>query len=89
MPSFKDELKTKVPARYQDTPEFRILLKTLSAKRISSSGALKLFCDSEIGRCKEWLSKNKARETSNRFRKRYVQHWEFCKLIREKIVPYL
>lgn len=88
--SFKDDIKKKVPAYLQQTPEFPIILRMLHDAKISSSTSLKHWLNVEIKKCNDDLKEcGKAGSTMNRKRVRFAQRIKLLKLTQNKILPYL
>jgi hypothetical protein len=87
---FREVLKEKVPAFFQDTPEFPIILKLLEQARISGPESLRHWLGVESQKCRNDLAEfDKAGSTMNRKRVQCAKRLELLHLVQEKILPYV
>ncbi|MBI4145191.1 hypothetical protein HY493_03215 [Candidatus Woesearchaeota archaeon] len=86
---FKDDIKRKVPLRYQNTPEFTTFLAIVAKRNFANSRALRMFLDIEMATCQAWLNANKNTSSGNRQRSRCAKHLAFFRTVKEKLLPYL
>ncbi len=85
----KDELKKKIPKKYQETPEFNILLKIIKQKKIKTSEKLKEYTNKQIAEDQNWLkSREKMNKdgTMNRWLVQRAKRIDFYKTLRKKIM---
>lgn len=87
--SFKEDIKRKVPLRYQSAPEFATFLAIVAKRKLANSRALRMFLDVEMATCQAWLNANKNTSSGNRQRSKCAKHLAFYRTIREKILPHL
>jgi hypothetical protein len=85
----KEDVKKKVPARFQHTREFKALLSMLEQRKIASTAALRMFLDVQIASCKANLGRSSASSTGQHHRRECAKHLELYQAIRTKFVPYL
>ena len=86
---FKEDLKNKIPIKYQYTPEFNILLKIIKQNKINTPDKLKKYINKQIKEDQAWLKerqKTSVEGTMNRWLVRRAKRLDFCKVIKKKIL---
>jgi hypothetical protein len=85
--TFKEALKSKVPADVQNTPEFPIILKMIEQAKITGAESLRHWLNVETRKCENELREfDKAGSTMNRKRVQCAKRIELLKLVRDKIL---
>ena len=88
----KAELDEKLPLDIKLTPEFKSLLALIKKQNLQSVTDLKSYIEKELEKEGAWLKENKKHSvegTLNRLISQHARHYDFLKLIRDKIFPYL
>ena len=86
---FKEDLKNKIPAKYQFTPEFNILLKIIKQKKIDTPDKLKKYINKQIKEDQAWINERKkysVEGTMSRWMIGRTRRLDFCKVIKKKIL---
>ena len=87
--ALKENLKKKIPKKYQETPEFNILLKIIKQKKLDTAGKLREYINREITVDQEWLNERKRMNTDgtmNRWMVKRAKRIDFFKTLRNKIL---
>lgn len=88
--TFKDVLKQKVPAEFQDTPEFPIILKLIDTAGITGGESLRHWLNVEMDKCRKDLDEfGKAGSTMNRKRVVVGKRLDLLTLVQGKILPFV
>lgn len=90
--AFKDNIKKKVPAYMQGTPEFKVFLALVKKEDIRGSASLRVYLDTNIEKLKaDFKEKKKANRNGsmNRRLRPIAKNLDFLKLVKLKILRYL
>lgn len=88
--TFKEELRKKIPADIQATPEWTVFCALCKQEKIESVHALEHYLEREIASVKqEFAGEQKTPSTLTRRRRSHAKQLDFLQLVRKKILPYL
>lgn len=88
----KDELKKKIPKKYQETPEYNIFLKIIKQKKLTDKENLSLYIAKQIKEDQDWLNskeKMNTEGTMNRWIVQRAKRLDFYKTLQDKIIKLL
>ncbi len=88
----KEELKKKIPKKYQETPEFNILLKIIKQNKLTDVPEFRLYLNKQIREDQDWLnSREKMNKdgTMNRWLTKRAKRLDFYKTLKRKILMIL
>lgn len=90
--AFKEDIKKKIPAHLQDTPEFKVFTALIKKEDISGPSSLSAYLDANIEKLKaDFREKSKANKEGSMSRQLgpIAKKLDFLKMIKQKFVKYL
>ena len=90
--AFKDDIKSKVPAYLQDTPEFRVFTALVKKENIRGPASLSAYLDANMEKLKadfKEKSKSNTEGSMNRQLRPIAKKLDFLKMVKQKFVKYL
>ncbi|MBW3001663.1 hypothetical protein KY338_00715 [Candidatus Woesearchaeota archaeon] len=89
---FKDDVKKKIPAYLQDTPEFKVFTALIKKENIRGPASLRAYLEANIEKLKtDFKEKKKANKNGsmNRRLRPIAKKLDFLRLVDKKFVKYL
>lgn len=90
--AFKEDIKNKVPAYLQETPEFKVFTALIKKENIKGPASLAAYLDSNMEKLKADF-KEKSRSNSegrmSRQLRPIAKKLDFLKMVKQKFVKYL
>ena len=89
--TFKEDIKKKVPAYLQGTPEFRVFMALVKKENIRGPASLRKYIDTNIAKLKlDFKEKKKSNKegSMNRRLRTIAKNLDFLKFVKQKFLRY-
>ncbi|MBW3004665.1 hypothetical protein KY310_02445 [Candidatus Woesearchaeota archaeon] len=90
--AFKDDVKNKIPAYLQDTPEFKVFTALIKKENIRGPASLRAYLDANMEKLKadfKEMSRSNKEGSMNRKLRPIAKKLDFLKVVDKKFVKYL